>query len=76
MNTPSPETTTMPLFPIIALFAGALVLIAAGSPLGMIFLVLGAILLSLKIGMPVVRQGPLPGEIIHADTDRRGARRG
>lgn len=67
----------MPLFPIIALFAGALVLIASGSPLGMIFLVLGVILLCLKIGMPGVRQGPLRGEMrIHAETGRRGARHG
>ncbi|MEN3977014.1 hypothetical protein [Emcibacter sp. SYSU 3D8] len=48
----------MPLLPIIALFSTGFALIAAGSPLGGVFLVLGAIMLSLKIAMPVVRVPP------------------
>ena len=48
----------MPLLPIIALFATGIALMAAGSPLGGVFLVLGAIMLSLKIAMPIVRVPP------------------
>lgn len=48
----------MPFSPIIALFAVGLTLLAGGSPLGAVFLVLGAIMLSLKLGMPVVTHEP------------------
>ena len=46
----------MPLSTVIALFAIALAFFAAGSPFGGVFLMLGAIALSLKIGMPVISE--------------------
>lgn len=57
----------MPFLPIIVLFATGLTLLAAGSPLGGIFLVLATIAVSLKLGMPVVKHpthltGPLHAE--------------
>lgn len=48
----------MPFSPIIALFATGLALVAGGWPVGGIFLVVGTIMLSLKLGMPVVKHEP------------------
>ncbi len=50
----------MPYSLLIVFFATGLTLLAAGSPLGVIFLVLGAIVTSLKLGMLVVRDHPQP----------------
>jgi len=43
-----PETATMPYSLLIVFFATGLTLLAAGSPLGVIFLVLSAIVTSLN----------------------------
>jgi hypothetical protein len=43
----------MPLLPIVTFFATALGLFAAGSPLGAVPLMLGAVALSMKLGMRV-----------------------